>query len=98
MAASESDRSVKEWMIRARLGEPEIGPVSFDQIERGLAAGKIAPESEISYENTSNWASVQSVLASVRMDDLSADLGAGGAPPAPATKPKTRARRKQWPR
>jgi len=75
--------SDKRWFVSVGGGAP-VGPVTHDQIQRGVAAGKIPGDAVVCAEGAQEWVSVQSVL--------------GGQPPsAPGAVRPTSASRKLVP-
>src|SRR5437899_773149 len=52
--------SGKTWKVRE--GETEVGPVSLDQIRRGLKEGRISPDAEIAPVGSADWIPVSSVV------------------------------------
>jgi hypothetical protein len=46
-------RATKQWLVRS--GDNVVGPVSIELIERGLAAGKIPPDAEMTHVQGGVW-------------------------------------------
>jgi hypothetical protein len=56
------DTAAKHWLVRSRDGA-EVGPVSIDLIARGLAAGKVPSDAQISLAGSGVWSPAATVLA-----------------------------------
>jgi hypothetical protein len=59
--SSESRLREAVWMVR--VGDDARGPVTLEQVERGLAAGLVSADAELAQVGMSNWLPVTDVLA-----------------------------------
>lgn len=51
-----------EWYVRTADGDSIVGPVTLNQIYRGLKAGKVPPDAEVTKEGSNTWAFASIVL------------------------------------
>jgi hypothetical protein len=45
----------EEWMMRDGPKKPEAGPVSLEQVARGLAEGQIPWDAQVARQGTPSW-------------------------------------------
>lgn len=53
-------RRAKRWLVR--VGADVVGPVSLDQIERGLAEGRIPLDADMAHVDRRRWCSVADLV------------------------------------
>lgn len=80
--------AVEKWFV---LGpEGPIGPVTIDQLRRGLAAGKVPSDSVVSPEGSPAWSPIEEVLAEMSARDRAEIAAALGSPSVVPLAPGTR--------
>lgn len=89
-ASTAADDSLGErvWFVWIEGGEP-IGPVSADQLARGIRAGKVPTEASVRHETETFWTDLLDVPVVVAA--LKA-VSAESAPPPPSKSPALTAR------
>lgn len=50
------------WRVRSADGEGEVGPVSLDQVRRGLEAGKIEPTVRLARVGSDTWLAARDII------------------------------------
>jgi hypothetical protein len=74
-----------QFEVTVSDGEAVVGPVTMDQIRRGLVAGKLPAESKARRVGTSEWTPIAILVASALPTDTTAATSPSPAPATPST-------------
>lgn len=81
----------KTWRVRVAEGETEVGPVSLDQVRRGLEIGKLESSAQIARQDSDTWLSARQIVnaAVLRDKTLAAKPPEPQPPPEPVAEVST---------
>jgi len=67
MAERETTWTEAVWQVRSGSGSAAVGPVSLDQVRRGIQGGRIDPNAQLQRIGTSDWLPAAVVLSSAEV-------------------------------